>query len=447
MTILHIILAFARWYSSHSDNYWAYLWGKIIHYAPVEVAILVVNNIQVSWKNPNFLWATDRLLKTLPLFLLMMLSALPFIRRVAWELFFYLHQIVILLMLVMFVYHSRNLVYYATIPFILYGMDKLMRWLSIYTKHCTVAEIQAFEDMVYLDVDVRNMFDNAINYPNLIGSTVYLRIPKVKLFEYHPISLAFNKGNHLYFYIKVVGNKRSWSHKLAQLSGQKGLRAYVEGPYTMMRHENEVKMEKGETIMKHYYGDNTVIVSGGAGFAGVSSYLTDYIEMVSLLPPEKQVTKHLYVIVVVPHHRHLECMSELLLKCKKLPCCHMELYVTYRNHPELKEKNLHEVACRTGDLEVEDKLEYSVGRPDLSAFFNNLDADELNVYYCGPKPLEKILYKSLLEQKHHFYFYPEVFDMCIVCKKQNNRVDFHRLLVERRLLLPSDSPPCHSQLS
>ena len=360
----------------------------------------------------------------------MMLSALPFIRRVAWELFFYLHQVVILLMLVMFVYHSRNLVYYATIPFVLYGMDKLMRWLSIYTKHCTIADIRTFEDMVYLDVDVKNMFDNPIDYPNLIGSVVYLRIPKAKLFEYHPISLAFNKGSHMYFYIKVVGNKRSWSHRLAQLSGQKGLRAYIEGPYTMMRHEDEIKVEKGEAVMKHYYGDNTVIVSGGAGFAGVSSYLADYIEMMSLLPPEKQMTKHLYVIVVVPHHRHLQCMSELLLKCKKLPFCHMELYVTYSSNPELKEKNLREVTCPTSDIEVEDKLEYSVGRPDLTAFFSNLDADYLDVYYCGPKSLEKTLYKSLLKQKHPFYFYHEVFDMCIVCKKQNNMVKFNYLVVE-----------------
>ena len=37
VTILHIILAFAKWHASHSANYWIYLWNKIWNYSPIPV--------------------------------------------------------------------------------------------------------------------------------------------------------------------------------------------------------------------------------------------------------------------------------------------------------------------------------------------------------------------------------------------------------------------------
>ena len=53
--------------------------------------------------------------------------------------------------------------------------------------------------------------------------------------------------------IKVTGHKNSWTHKVAALNGQKNIRVYVEGPYTMM---------KRKTMRFRYFSNNGVILSG-----------------------------------------------------------------------------------------------------------------------------------------------------------------------------------------
>ena len=87
----------------------------------------------------------------------MIVASIPAIRRASWELFFYLHQIVILCLLVLFIYHSSNFVYYATIPFVLYAADKLLRWFSIYSKRCFIRRIERFDDLLRIEAERGNI--------------------------------------------------------------------------------------------------------------------------------------------------------------------------------------------------------------------------------------------------------------------------------------------------
>lgn len=337
---------------------------------------------------------------------------MPKLRRLSWELFFYLHQIVILCLLVLFVFHSSNFVYYATIPFVLYGADKLLRWISIYSKRCYIRKIEAFDDLLFLDIEVNHLFKHPTNYPDLVGSVAYIRIPRAKWFEYHPMSLAYNDGNHLYFYIKVVGNPRSWTHRLAALAGQTDLRAFIEGPYTMT-HRHSPLVDPSLTVSREY-GENVLVVAGGAGFAGVSTYLRDYLRLVSALPAEDQEKKRLFVVLVVPHPAQLQCMAKLLLQAKRAAFCRVELFVTFSRDAERRQRALQakeRESCSVKDAESAATLEFSVGRPEFESLLKEIPSSRLEVYYCGPRTLEDALFKALVDRKSPFAFHPEVFDM------------------------------------
>ena len=379
----------------------------------------------------------------------MIVASIPAIRRASWELFFYLHQIVILCLLVLFIYHSSNFVYYATIPFVLYAADKLLRWFSIYSKRCFIRRIERFDDLLRVEVEVQHRFrrsSNASDASDLVGSVVYLRVPRAKWFEYHPISIAFNEGSRLFFYIKVVGNSRSWSRRLAALAGQTDLRAYIEGPYTMTRRSRSPanSAAKSAAILNKEYGQNVLIVAGGAGFAGVSAQLRDYLQLVRDLPAGLDPKPRLLLVLVVPHHRHLQCMARLLVEAERVAGVRVELFVTYSGDAERRaaaSREAHGERCDlrendveiivsgncgnsgnggnggNGGMDVESKrreLEFTVGRPDFAALLKEVGSERVEVFYCGPKALGATLFEALAGRKSPFAFHAEVFDMWVV---------------------------------
>ncbi len=370
---------------------------------------------------------TSILMKLLPVELLFFLTVLPVVRRKAWELFYYAHQIMIIILLYCFVFHSSLLLYYAEIPFVLYLLDKLRRWYTIYCNPGTITQIHAFDDLVYLEIDVRSIFCKNMEFPRLVGSVAYLNIPKIDFFQYHPMSIAYNSGNTLVFYIKTQGNNHSWSHRLAALDGAKNLRAYVEGPYTMVKRPadaNVIEAEKAVTLarkaIQSTYSDNVLLVAGGSGFAGISSYVNDAVDMVAKLPEEEQKQKRIDVVVTVPHHKHLDCMKTILMKCLNHPFCHLRLYATYSKHPELKAtspKGIDAASFSPSSPDFEKSLEeqklifFTVDRPDLNAIIRDFSGKDITAFFCGPKPLEASLDKALKAQNRRYVLHSEVFDM------------------------------------
>ncbi len=365
--------------------------------------------------------STSLLLRLMPIWGLMMLTAMPWIRRRFWEWFLYLHKVVIVIFFVLFYYHSRYFINTAIIPLGLYVLDKLVRWISIYSRCCKVTTIHAYEDVVHLEITVNSLFSKWCQFPSLVGSVAYLNIPKAKFIEYHPISIAYNHGNVLGFFIKVVGNEHSWSHKLAKLSDKEGLRAYVEGPYTMVKRradETTITEEKAKKLVNQMYHDNIMIVAGGCGFGGVSAYILDCLKAVKHLPSEEQAKKSMHVVLVVPHHAHFDAMKDILLECKECGFCKLHLYATYRNNEELRtnspkgvDANSVRVKSLKGDVNEFVTLDYTVGRPDLKSILDGLDDLPITAFACGPKTLISSFYKELRKQKRRFQCHIDVFDM------------------------------------
>lgn len=370
---------------------------------------------------------TSILMKLLPIDLLFFLTVLPAVRRNWWEIFYYSHQVMIVVLVILFMWHSSLLWYYAQIPVYLYILDKLRRWYTIYTRPGKAVQITAFDDLVCLEVEVRSIFCRKWEFPHLVGSVAYLNIPKISFFQYHPMSVAFNDGNRLVFYIKTQGAASSWSHKLAALSGVKDIRVYVEGPYTMVKRAADEKViasekvvEKARALMRYEYDDNALFAAGGSGFAGIASYLNDAIELIRKLPEEEQEKKNLSVVLVVPHHNHLDCMKTMLLKCLRYKFCHLYLYATYSKHPELKAaspKGVNEASFSPRSPDIEDTLvqynviHFTVSRPDMDSIVKDMSASAMTVFFCGPKNLETSLNNALKKQSKCYTMHSEVFNM------------------------------------
>lgn len=368
--------------------------------------------------------STSLLLRLIPLWGLMMLTAIPQIRRRYWEWFLYLHKLVIIMFFVLFYYHSRNFINTAIIPLGLYILDKAIRLISIYSRCCKITTIHAYDNVIHLEITVNSLISKWCEFPNLVGSVAYLNIPKAKFIEYHPISIAYNHGNVLGFFVKVVGNDHSWSHQLAKLSDKEGLRAYVEGPYTMVKRsadETIITEEKAMKLVNRLYHDNVVIVAGGCGFGGVSAYILDCLNAMKHLSQEEQAKKSLHVVLVVPHHIHLEAMKTILVKCKECAFCKLHLYATYSNNEELRTnspKGIDANSLRVKSMNDEFvTLEYSVGRPDLKSILDGLNDMPITAFACGPKSLINYFYKELRNQKRRFQCHIDVFDMLFVCSQ------------------------------
>lgn len=418
LTFFHVFVIICKWIVSKRFTTFKEIMNHMLHYSP----------FPIDWKELDFLSSTDLLFKTLPLWTLMMLAAVPLCRRKAWELFFYLHQVVMLLLFVLFYFHSSKFIFTAFLPLALYVLDKLVRWVSIYTRCCRVTQIHAYENMVHLEITVRSLCKRC-EFSNLVGSVAYLRVPKAKYMEYHPISIAYNRGNVLGFFIKVVGGKNSWSQKLARLSDQKDLRAFVEGPYTMVKRVSDrsviesERVQRAEKLLRRTYEKNVVVVGGGAGFGGVSANLLDVLRAVKQLPAEEQAKYAVTVVIVVRHHAHLECMKNVLEVCKECPFCKLHLYATYSKNEELKMNSPKgkDANTLTVPLALEESLaeylevHYTVDRPDFAGILTTLNEEPISAFVCGPKMVSKAFYKALCEQKRPFSFHSDVFDMWCVC--------------------------------
>lgn len=360
--------------------------------------------------NLGYMIATDWLLKIVVIIFIAFLAAIPVVRRKAWEVFYYLHVFVLIAFLYLMVFHSSNIIYYAFIPLSLYIIDKLTRWISIYTRVAT-ASIQDYDGVVRMDVTIQSKY----GFPQLVGAVAYINVPKVSSIEYHPMSIAHNEGNHFYFYIKVTGNKSSWTHKLAALSGRKDVPVYIEGPYVMERRNLEASAESKKKSLEEEYNKNIVIVGGGCGFAGVSGNLKDSMRLVKSLPAEEQTKYSIHVVLVVQHHAHIDGMKELLVECQKYDFCHVYLFSTYSQDKQLKisspkGKNANKLEV-TSDIEEKEILEFTVDRPNLDEILSELNDEPISAFFCGPKPLCSSFLKALNQQKRPFSFHPDVFDM------------------------------------
>ena len=188
-----------------------------------------------------------------------------------------------------------------------------------------------------------------------------------------------------------------------------------------------------DRVMKTY-GENVLFVSGGVGFAAISSYILDLLHSLERTE-EGDRRVQITVICVVREVEHLMAMRVVLARCQQSPLCSLHLFCTFRNRPEIRAELPEETdACElppqraraanpeTEDLEMESiallqrvPLRYSTGRPNIRNILQGIPYQPLSVFFSGPESLKQDLRMVLFEQNRDFSFHSESFDLWVVC--------------------------------
>jgi dual oxidase len=94
------------------------------------------------------------------------------------------------------------------------------------------------------------------------GQYIFLQVPSISLFQWHPFTVSFCRDNHLMVHIKTDGN---WTGKLRQMaseSGESEIEIGLDGPF-------------GAPAQRFYDFSHSVIIGAGIGVTPFSGILSD----------------------------------------------------------------------------------------------------------------------------------------------------------------------------
>ncbi len=153
----------------------------------------------------------------------MIITSLPVIRRVAFELFYYCHILFSIAMVVCAFYHSG--IFVVIIASVLWGGDFIVRRIIMTCRYPRTVTIKRLTDTV-----TEISFKKTKNFDYNSGQYMFIAIPELSIFQWHPVSFSSSPyQNMVTFHIRKLGN---WSSALYELAGKKEeVTVYLEGPY------------------------------------------------------------------------------------------------------------------------------------------------------------------------------------------------------------------------
>ncbi|RGP62648.1 hypothetical protein FSPOR_9228 [Fusarium sporotrichioides] len=94
------------------------------------------------------------------------------------------------------------------------------------------------------------------------GQYIFLQVPKISFFQWHPFTVSFCRGNKMMLHIKTDGN---WTAKLRELGGDPGesdIEVGINGPF-------------GAPAQRFYDFNHSIIIGAGIGVTPFSGILAD----------------------------------------------------------------------------------------------------------------------------------------------------------------------------
>ena len=157
----------------------------------------------------------------------LVLSSLPFVRRNCFEVFYYLHHVFLVGLLVSAWFHAG-----PVLPLIAcgtWGLDRLLCQLQRWWLNPHQAHLRTIGSSV---VEVR--FPKTKEFCYNPGQFVYLSVPAISSWQSHPLSISSApcQGNVVTLHVRVCGD---WTAALYQLAaskpGKRSVDIRVDGPY------------------------------------------------------------------------------------------------------------------------------------------------------------------------------------------------------------------------
>ena len=273
--------------------------------------------------------------------------SISIIRDKLFELFYYVHRIVSILIIVTASLHSEFVFFYILPSLFLYLLDLIIRYFK--SNKIIFSKLQKFnkDDDCYVLLSL-NSFKKIKTYPGC-----YFYINNNSDNQWHPISLVSLENDNLIFCFKIVGN---WTKKICENTDKKFL---IQGPY-------------GFKYINYNKYKNIIFVAGGIGITPLFSIINDiYV---------KNNNIKLKLVWIINNIILVKIFKNYLLSLDKNNIV-IDIYIT---------KNINEIDMDFNLIQI--------GRPNISNVLTMSVVENYKdnaIFCCGPKSLtEEIYYYS-----------------------------------------------------
>lgn len=338
---------------------------------------------------------------------LLIFSFFP-IRRWVFEIFLKIHWVLFIGVAVAALIHEAGVV---MIGVGIWAFDILCRSFVLWRNRRNSATVM----MTRLPADVVRLSFRKRDFRYMAGQYVFICIPKVSYFEWHPFSLSSSPHNdEVYIHVRVLGN---WTKQLYEKADSTKTTAYIDGPYGQP--SVDIDGDKYKIFL---------FVSGGIGITPMQSICNDLIHQCSRGRPLKKVyfiwsVRDAYMVTSVLDYDSQYFGTQLP---KELP---------YSFSPDLLSKNINEDvldaqfyltrAREPKDYEAANIIPefqscLKFGRPKLDEIFDTVHnfaqsngESKVAVLSCGPDRLVKDALKNSCQFSRdgvHFDFHNEYFE-------------------------------------
>lgn len=184
--------------------------------------------------------------------------SMPVIRKKIFELFYYSHKILFLIIIILTSAHSLITLIYLLHIIILYLIDIIIRIKN--TKKAKILDLKIFgseksTQYILLKLQINK---NSNLYP---GTYFFINYKNISQLEWHPLSYIQNSKNCLTFYIKKIA-KNSWTYKINKNDISSEI--IIQGPYGKLYNPNLIKKYK-----------HLLFFAGGIGITPLLSIIKD----------------------------------------------------------------------------------------------------------------------------------------------------------------------------
>ena len=338
---------------------------------------------------------------------LLIFSFFP-IRRWVFEIFLKLHWVLFIGVVVVAFIHEAGIV---AIGVGIWAFDILCRCFVLWRNRQNSTKVM----MTCLPADVVRITFKKGNFRYLPGQYVFICIPKVSYFEWHPFSISSSPhDDDVNLHIRVLGN---WTKELYEKADSTETTAYIDGPY------GQPSVDVDGDRYKIF-----VFVSGGIGITPMQSICNDLVHQSLRGRPLKKV----FFIWSV---RDAFMVTSVLDYDKKYFDDRIPKELPYSFSPDLLSENLEESILdaqyyltrarkpedyESANIRPETQKYLKFGRPKVDEIFNTIHSfaksvseSEVAVLTCGPKPLVNDVLKYSCQYSRdgvQFDFHSELFE-------------------------------------
>jgi hypothetical protein len=200
----------------------------------------------------------------LGLFYLLSLLSIPQVRRWNYQVFQLGHTLMFPIIGLMMAHGSAGLLqwpmfgYFLAFPTLLVVVERLVRVLLGF--HRIKAMLKVLDGET---VQITAMIPSKRLWQYKAGQYIFLQVPSISFFQWHPFTVSFCRGKEIMVHIKTDGD---WTGRLRELGGSSGesnIEVGINGPF-------------GAPAQRFYDFNHSVIIGAGIGvtpFSGILAHL------------------------------------------------------------------------------------------------------------------------------------------------------------------------------